>query len=131
MLCKGVIYFSEHMPKSVRDTFDLASRVLNYSWVRVVEVPRQLQRELEILLTNLKLLPSIRHGQVLEDDVDLTHKGVKADVQVDDTIGERLDVLLQSQIQEDDIFDFIVALLLVKMILIEFLTEHRNSVHLP
>jgi len=119
------------MPKSVRDTFDLESRVLNYSWVRVVEVPRQLQRELEILLTNLKLLPSIRHGQVLEDDVDLTHKGVKADVQVDDTIGERLDILLQSQIQEDDIFDFIVALLLVKMILIEFLTEHRNSVHLP
>jgi hypothetical protein len=50
---------------------------------------------------------------------------------VDDTIGERFDILLQSQIQEDDIFDFIVALLLVKMILIELLTEHRNSVHLP
>ena len=55
----------------------------------------------------------------------------KANVDVHDPIGESFHIALQAEVQEKDVFDLMIALMLVEMVSGEDRSRMRDPLHLP
>lgn len=113
------------MSKSICNRFELSSVIFRCQiWSKLATY------RFPILTAHFKLIPLKSELDIFDNLADLSHKLIKTNIYVNDSVTKSFNVTFQSQIKEQNI-SYLISVLRGRYVkLIKFATEYSDSVNL-